>query len=290
MSTRHSQLQHLSYVPKVSSVCVSLSTSLVSFISDFMMASRRETTASRAQGKCPTEPSQPAQTEARRNARFNTTLFSIVEDYQRYKQKFAQRKVVSGRSINFSQLQHFGFEGLFIRMGWLPVLTISEPIFPTLVHAFYSRATYELGGQIISTVRGVEIQLDPESICHILDIALVGLKVYESKAWPNMSGFEPRKVIQRMCRLANTQGMGKPLAHNLTMINRVLHHMICSILLPRGEHQDEVSYLEAFLMDSILTGRRIHMGYLMMMHIISCCVPHQSVQGCRGRFEQRNRF
>ena len=24
-------------------------------------------------------------------------------------------------------------------------------------------------------------------------------------------------------------------------------------------------------MDSILTGRRIHLGYLMMMHMISCC-------------------
>ena len=80
-------------------------------------------------------------------------------------------------------------------MGWLPVLTISEPIFPTLVHAFYSRATYELGGQIISTVRGVEIQLDPESICRIFDIAPVGLKVYESKIWPIVSGFKPREAI-----------------------------------------------------------------------------------------------
>ena len=55
------------------------------------------------------------------------------------------------------------------------------------------------------------------------------------------------------------------------MISRVLHHMICSILLPQGEHKDEVSYYEEFLVDSILTGRRIHLGYLMMMHMISCC-------------------
>ena len=46
--------------------------------------------------------------------------------------------------------------------------------------------------------------------------------------------------------------------------------MICSILLPRGGHRDEVSYLEAFIVDSILIGRRIHVGYLMMMHMISC--------------------
>ncbi|RVW25791.1 hypothetical protein CK203_114105 [Vitis vinifera] len=92
-----------------------------------------------------------------------------------------------------------------------------------------NRVTYELGGPIISIVREVEIQLDLESICNILDIALVGLKVYESKVWPTVQDFEP------------------------------------------SGHRDEVSYLEAFLVDSILMERWIHMGYLMMMHMISCC-------------------
>ncbi|KAL6316947.1 hypothetical protein AAG906_024485 [Vitis piasezkii] len=107
-------------------------------------------------------------TEARRKARYDTTLFSSVEDYQRYKQNLPREKSFQG-------------EGLFIRMGWLPVVKIFEPIFPTL----------------------------------------------------------------RLCRLADAQGMGKPLAHSLTVSSQNLHHMICSILLPRG--------------------------YLMMMHMISCC-------------------
>ena len=64
--------------------------------------------------------------------------------------------------------------------------------------------------------------------------------------------------------------MGKPSAHRLTVSSIVLQYMICFILLPLGRHRDEVSYLKAFLVDSILTGRRIHMGYL-MMHMISCC-------------------
>ena len=147
------------------------------------MAPRRETGTSRAQGKHPTEPSQPEQTEA---------LFSSIEDYQRYKQKFAQRKVIPGKSVNFSQLQHFGFEGLFGQMGWLLVVMIAEPIFPTLVRAFYSRATYGIEGPILSTMSGVEIRLSPETICHILDIPSVGLRVYEAKAWPTVPRFEPR--------------------------------------------------------------------------------------------------
>ena len=47
--------------------------------------------------------------------------------------------------------------------------------------------------------------------------------------------------------------------------------MICSILLPRGGHRDGVSYYEAFIVDFNLMGRRIHLGDLMMMHMISCC-------------------
>ena len=83
----------------------------------------------------------------------------------------------------------------------------------------------------MSTVRGVEIRLSPESICRILDIPSVGLRVYESKVWPTVSGFELKEAIQRLCGLADTQGMGKPLAHSLTVSSRVLHHVICFVLL-----------------------------------------------------------
>ena len=83
-------------------------------------------------------------------------------------------------------------------MGWLLVVTILEPIFPTLVRTFYSRATYGLIGPLISTIKGVEIQLDPESICRIFYIAPIGLRVYKSNTWPTFLGFELKEAIQRM--------------------------------------------------------------------------------------------
>ncbi|RVX03990.1 hypothetical protein CK203_021714 [Vitis vinifera] len=60
-----------------------------------------------------------------------------------------------------------------------------------------SSVTYRLGGPVLSTVRGVEIKLSPKSICRILNIPSVGLRVYEAKAWPTVVGFKPRKAIQR---------------------------------------------------------------------------------------------
>ena len=98
-------------------------------------------------------------------------------------------------SVQFSQLQHFGFEGLFSRMGWLPVVMIFEPIFPNLVRAFYSRVIYQLRGPVMSTVRGVEIRLSLESICRILDIPSIGLRVYEAKTWLTVPRFKPSEAI-----------------------------------------------------------------------------------------------
>ena len=84
------------------------------------------------------------------------------------------------------------------------MVTILEPIFPTFVRPFYSRVTYGMGGPIISTVRGIKICLDLKSICRIFDIALVGLRVYESKICPTMPRFESREVIKRIRGLPNT--------------------------------------------------------------------------------------
>ena len=80
-------------------------------------------------------------------------------------------------------------------MGWLPVVMIFEPIFSTLVRAFSSWVTYGLGELIMSTVRGVEIRLSPESICRILDIPSVGIWVYEAEMWLIVPRFEPREAV-----------------------------------------------------------------------------------------------
>ena len=65
--------------------------------------------------------------------RVDITLFSTIEEYQRYKQHFAQRQVVPERISIFPKLRRFGFEGLFTRMGWFSVVRIYEPVFSTLV-------------------------------------------------------------------------------------------------------------------------------------------------------------
>lgn len=51
---------------------------------------------------------------------------------------------------------------------------------------------------------------------------------------------------------------------------RVIHNVVGHCILPRVAHSDEVSYLDAFVIDSILVTCRLHLGYMIIQHIIDC--------------------
>ncbi|KAL6332625.1 hypothetical protein AAG906_009945 [Vitis piasezkii] len=116
------------------------------------------------------------------------------------KHKVCERRAPPGLRAN-ALLSHLSLSRQ--RLVERRVVMIFEPIFSTLVQAFYSRATYGLRGPVLSIVRGVEIRLSLESIYCILDIPSIELRVYEAKAWPTMPGFEPREAVQRLCKLAD---------------------------------------------------------------------------------------
>ena len=42
-------------------------------------------------------------------------------------------------------------------------------------------------------------------------------------------------------------------------------------LVPRGGHRNEVSYLEAFLVYSIIVAQCLNIVYIIMNHMASCC-------------------
>ena len=53
--------------------------------------------------------------------------------------------------------------------------------------------------------------------------------------------------------------------------------MISYIFIPKGRHLDDVSFLEAFLVDNILTERKINMGYIIFQHMKACSLSKDSV-------------
>ena len=112
--------------------------------------------------------------------------------------------------------------------------------------------TFEEERPISTTVNGVQIKFDVAKLCKILDILNEGAYLYESKKWPRVDGFKPTEAVQRLC---GYQKAGRPTSHSLTMLSRILQHMISYIFIPKKGHRDDVSFLEAFLVDNIVTKR-----------------------------------
>ena len=52
--------------------------------------------------------------------------------------------------------------------------------------------------------------------------------------------------------------------------------MISYIFIPKG-HRDDVSFLETFLIDNILTKRKINMGYIIFQHMKACSLSEDLV-------------
>ena len=66
------------------------------------------------------------------------------------------------------------------------------------------------------------------------------------------------------------KGVSKPSARCLTLHACLLYLIVKYNIIPREGHRDEVSYLAAFIMDSILVGRRLLLSHIMIYHMILC--------------------
>ena len=95
------------------------------------------------------------------------SLFGLPVNHERYCLDFRQQKVIASRDIDFSLLEGSRLEALFSDMGWLSLVTLHEPVYPTLVQVFFARARI-LSLRIPSTLRGVEFDIGVSELCHLL--------------------------------------------------------------------------------------------------------------------------
>ncbi|WJZ84204.1 hypothetical protein VitviT2T_003819 [Vitis vinifera] len=219
-------------------------------------------------------PAVEASPEVRKKATFDRSTFATPDLAQRFHLHFANRTVIPGRNIAFAKLSYFHFDVLFARMGWLPIVSVNEFVYPKVVKCFYSNMTFEDKGPITTTINGVQIVFDVAALCRILEIPNEGVCLYEAKKWPRVEGFKPAEALQRLCGYPRSD---RPTSHLLTVLSRILHHMISYIFIPKGGHRDDVSFLEAFLVDNILTERKVNVGYIIFQHMKACSINEDSV-------------
>ena len=93
------------------------------------MEPKHEFTSARARGKISIIPEIETDFSYVRKGcqrtRVDMSLFGSPVDHE--------RKVITGQDIDFSSLEGSRLEALFSDVGWLPLVMLHEPVYPTLV-------------------------------------------------------------------------------------------------------------------------------------------------------------
>ena len=114
----------------------------------------------------------------------------------------------------------------------------------------------------------MEFDIDASELCYLLSIPSTGVRVLKSKTWPQVEGFDPVVAVRHLIG-STAYAVGQLQANNLTLEACLLHQIIGRCILPRGGHWNEVSYLDAFILDSIIVKRPVDLGHPMIQHMIS---------------------
>ncbi|KAJ9693409.1 hypothetical protein PVL29_012259 [Vitis rotundifolia] len=157
--------------------------------------------------------------EVCKKATFDRSSFTTPKLAQRFHLHFANWTIIQGRNIDFAKLSYFHFDVLFVRMSWLPIVSVKEIFYPRVVKCFYSNMTFKDEGPISTMINGI-LEIPNEGVC-----------LYEAKKWPRVEGFKPAEAIQRLCGYLRSS---RPTSHSLTVLSHILQHMISYIFIPKG--------------------------------------------------------
>ena len=205
--------------------------------------------------------------------RFDSSSYPFIEAFKRY----STRTITFGRIVKFDDLTFMDFNQLMRRMTWLTFARLTEPCYPNLIRRFYANLVRPNPHKLDmrATIGDSVINLDIPTMCHLLGAHDEGDEVYDSNSWPILPNFNPQQALRRLCK-PNTLSL-KPKSKDLTLEARLVLLFVQHNILPRGGHMSEPSYFDLWLVDSILSGRKVNLGYLILQHMANVLSSTHSV-------------
>ncbi|GAV76191.1 hypothetical protein CFOL_v3_19666 [Cephalotus follicularis] len=166
---------------------------------------------------------------------------------------------MGGRNIDFDFCSsEFSFVSWLDDLHLLPLVQISNPFYIKLVKHFYSNLkTVSAQNEefaITSVVKGQQIFLDARILASILHIPHTGIYVFEHKKWPEVEGFHPNHILSIL--YPNDPNIHPNMAlttNRLSVVHRLLHHLIVHQILPTGGGYAKLSRMQVFIMWCILS-------------------------------------
>ena len=191
---------------------------------------------------------------------FNHFRYPSLEAIKRY----SSRTITFGRLVNFGHLDFIGFNQLMKRMGWLTFGRLSDPSYPNLIRRFYANLTRPNKHRfdMFTTFGDKVINLDLSTMCRLLGVSNEGDEVFDSSNWLVLENFDPQVSLKRLSKPNSLHQ--KPKSKDLTLRARLILLFVQHNIFPQGGHRSESSYIDLWLVDYILYGRKVNLGYLIV--------------------------
>ncbi|KAK2445002.1 hypothetical protein QL285_015983 [Trifolium repens] len=191
------------------------------------------------------------------------------DDEERFETFWKVKPVAIGRTYEFEDLAKGGVNLLKYTepLGWTKFFKINESIFPLLVQAFYFNAKVDAAkSEIVSYIKGVEIQLDPEVIGNILGLKAEGVETY-GESWYTGSGVSKDALILQMF---NEQGAQreKPPSSMLKKEYKLMHNLCQHCIFPRTGSLDKVTDNDLLIMHHLSKGIKLNLPFIIIQHMI----------------------
>ncbi|KAH9791791.1 homogentisate geranylgeranyltransferase [Citrus sinensis] len=180
---------------------------------------------------------------------FERIHFPIPSLAKRFEDRFNGRKVLDSYYVDIEDFRTLIVRGRSVRdmlQRWESAIDFDDRVYPNLVRVFYSNMEISATrlDKIVTQVGGVPIEFDVELLNNILGISNDSHIIYTSRKALSFSSF----------------------AHQLV---RILYTILQHIVTPKKGHSDEVTRLDVGLLDSLITGRSINLGYVIVRQMLS---------------------
>ena len=121
---------------------------------------------------------------------------------------------------------------------------LSNPSYPSLIRRLYASLSkpHKHRLDLICTLKGIDIELDPFTMCRILGVNDEGDEVYDSENWPILSNFNANAALKSLYK--PDPWYPKQKSKQLTLQAGLLLIFIQYNILPWGRHRSDPSYTD----------------------------------------------
>ncbi|WJX13774.1 hypothetical protein P8452_04129 [Trifolium repens] len=190
-------------------------------------------------------------------------------DKENFEKYWKIKPVPTGRIFYFEVLEK---KGIDIRkyvepLGLTDFFKIKDSVLPQLVQAFYHNANVHSDKNlIISNIRGVEIQLDTETLGCLINLPFEGVTIYGGD-WYSKLGVSKEALIME---LFNEEGakLEDPTSSYLKKEFKILHNMLLHCIFPRIGSKQKVTDIDLLILYHMTKGIKLNLPYVIIQHMI----------------------